>query len=247
MSEGPTISKERLFETIEQIDQCANDKDVLNVLLAAIEPIGLERAAMTQIVNPLAYSSTDGQWKHIHNLPTDWYGQWVNTNSMLHDPVIYCALKTTRPFWWSDAYKLASSAGMNVSERARDIDLNEGFAIPIKSLDGPPGLVTMGGRSPNMSPLDMRAVQLIAAHAFSRIEAGWGGDDSANLRELTKRETEIMHWVAAGKTNWEIGEILKISVSTVEKHVAAAKDKLNAATKVTAVVRGLSRGMILPS
>ncbi|MEO1656704.1 MAG: LuxR family transcriptional regulator [Pseudomonadota bacterium] len=247
MAEGSGISKERLLEAIEQIDQCTNEDGVLAVLLKAIEPVGLERAAIAQIVNPMEYSSVETQWKHVHNVPTEWFHQWLDKNSMLHDPVIACALTTTRPFWWSDAYRLASAAGYAVTERARDIGMNEGIAIPVRSLDGPPGLVTLGGFSPDLSSTDMRSVHMIATHAFSRIEAGWEVEKKKPVRELTERETEIMHWVAAGKTNWEIGTILSISVSTVEKHVAAAKEKLNATTKAMAIVRGLSRGVILPS
>ncbi|MEO1041649.1 MAG: LuxR family transcriptional regulator [Pseudomonadota bacterium] len=236
-----------MFDAIERIDRCVDDNGVLTALLNAISETGLERAAIAQIVNPMAFSSVEAEWKHVHNVPSDWFGQWLNKNSMLHDPVIACALSTTRPFLWSDAYRLASAAGLDVTERAREIGLNEGVAIPVRSLDGPPGLITLGGKSPSLSNEDMRAIHLIATHAFSRIEAGWDGDTTMPVRRLTERETEIMHWVAAGKTNWEIGTILKISVSTVEKHVAAAKDKLNATTKAMAVVRGLSRGVILPS
>ncbi|MEM6913473.1 MAG: autoinducer binding domain-containing protein, partial [Pseudomonadota bacterium] len=186
-----------MFDAIEQIDRCEDENRVLAALLSSIEPTGLERAAIAQIVNPMAFSSVEAEWKHVHNVPADWFNQWLHKNSMLHDPVIACALNTTRPFWWSDAYRLATAAGHDVSERARDIGMNEGVAIPVRSLDGPPGLVTLGGNAPSLSAEDLRAVHLIATHAFSRIEAGWEKDNAHSTRQLTERETEIMHWVAA--------------------------------------------------
>lgn len=38
-------------------------------------------------------------------------------------------------------------------------------------------------------------------------------------RQLTPRETEIMHWVAQGKTNDEIALILELSLNTVKTHL----------------------------
>jgi DNA-binding CsgD family transcriptional regulator len=46
---------------------------------------------------------------------------------------------------------------------------------------------------------------------------------------LTRRESEVTHWILQGKTNWEIGTILGVSSRTVEKHVENlfAKLKVN--------------------
>ncbi|WP_181919665.1 LuxR C-terminal-related transcriptional regulator [Alkalilimnicola ehrlichii] len=44
---------------------------------------------------------------------------------------------------------------------------------------------------------------------------------------LSKREQQIAGWVACGKTNWEIGQILKISDLTVKTHVQNILCKLS--------------------
>jgi LuxR family quorum-sensing system transcriptional regulator CciR len=44
--------------------------------------------------------------------------------------------------------------------------------------------------------------------------------------ELTARETEIMRWVAEGKTNWEISIILHVSLNTVKFHLKNIYQKL---------------------
>lgn len=43
---------------------------------------------------------------------------------------------------------------------------------------------------------------------------------------LTKREEEIMRWVAEGKTNWEISVILSVSLNTVKFHLKNIYEKL---------------------
>ena len=55
--------------------------------------------------------------------------------------------------------------------------------------------------------------------------------------ELSARELECLRWVAAGKTDWEIGVILSISSSTVRFHVDRARAKLGTRTRAQAVAR----------
>lgn len=56
---------------------------------------------------------------------------------------------------------------------------------------------------------------------------------------LTPRETEVLHWVAEGKTNPEIGIILQTSPRTVQKHVEHIFQKLGVETRTTAAVRAM--------
>lgn len=48
---------------------------------------------------------------------------------------------------------------------------------------------------------------------------------------LSSREAEIAHWVARGKTNWEIGQILGISDKTVKTHMQNIFSKLKASSR----------------
>lgn len=54
-----------------------------------------------------------------------------------------------------------------------------------------------------------------------------GEDDSQVAEVLTVRQREILKLIAEGKTNKEIGELLCLSVRTVERHRANIMDKLN--------------------
>ena len=61
---------------------------------------------------------------------------------------------------------------------------------------------------------------------------------------VSPRETDCLHWAARGKTNWEIGEILKISENTVRYHLKNVFAKLGSNTRSSAVNRALSVGII---
>ena len=63
--------------------------------------------------------------------------------------------------------------------------------------------------------------------------------DSAAL--LTPRETEVLSWIAKGKTNRDVAEILGMSPRTVNKHLEHVFEKLGVETRAAALA---SREMI---
>jgi len=63
---------------------------------------------------------------------------------------------------------------------------------------------------------------------------------------LTKRETQILTYVAEGNSNKEIAHILTISEQTIKNHVSAILRKLNANDRAHAVTLALHSGWISP-
>ncbi|PXX55727.1 Response regulator containing a CheY-like receiver domain and an HTH DNA-binding domain [Pseudomonas sp. LAMO17WK12:I10] len=57
------------------------------------------------------------------------------------------------------------------------------------------------------------------------------GPNHQLLSILSSREAEISRWVARGKTNWEIGQILGISDKTVKTHLQNIFSKLQASSR----------------
>lgn len=51
---------------------------------------------------------------------------------------------------------------------------------------------------------------------------------------LTPRETEVLSWVAKGKTNRDIADILGMSLRTVNKHLEHKFEKLGVETRSAA-------------
>jgi DNA-binding CsgD family transcriptional regulator len=63
----------------------------------------------------------------------------------------------------------------------------------------------------------------------------------ANLQKfgLTRREAEVLAWLAQGKTNSEIGTIASMSPRTVEKHMEHVFEKLGVENRTAAAMRAL--------
>jgi len=58
---------------------------------------------------------------------------------------------------------------------------------------------------------------------------------------LTLRESEVLYWVAKGKTNRDIGDILGASPATVKKHLERIHEKLGVETRTAAAALALQR------
>jgi DNA-binding CsgD family transcriptional regulator len=58
--------------------------------------------------------------------------------------------------------------------------------------------------------------------------------------DLTPRETEVLTWVAQGKTNYEIGVILSAATRTICKHVQRILFKLNVENRTAAAAIALA-------
>ena len=59
--------------------------------------------------------------------------------------------------------------------------------------------------------------------------------------KLTLREAEVLYWVAKGKTNRDVGDILGSSPATVKKHLERVYVKLGVETRTAAVSITMSR------
>ena len=74
----------------------------------------------------------------------------------------------------------------------------------------------------------------LLAEATRAINEGSQGTASLEQYQLTPRETDVLAWVAKGKTNRDIGEILGMSPRTVNKHLEHIYVKLGVETRSAA-------------
>lgn len=123
-----------------------------------------------------------------------------------------------------------------------DFSLRNGFVVPVHRHATGTAFVSFGTDRPD-GPIAHKAdLHLMALYLFDRI---------AHLHRaarkppcLSEREKEVLTWVAAGKTAWEIGEILGIAKRTVDEHIRIAAQKLGAVNRAQTVVVALREGLI---
>ena len=105
-----------------------------------------------------------------------------------------------------------------------------------------------------MAHLLRRAANLgIAPHYVGQLLAGWEPEEarqavdmSALVEPLSDRELEVLALLARGLTNPEIAERLFVSLSTVKSHTRNLYGKLGVHSRVDAVTRARSLGILPP-
>jgi len=107
-------------------------------------------------------------------------------------------------------------------------------------------LFTFACRAASIGPRQAYLAQLLAPSLHS----AWvrtqltqrsqsGADKASGQSVLTVREQEILKWIYLGKSNFEIGAILKISPLTVKNHVQKILRKLNVVNRTQAIGKAL--------
>jgi len=173
-------------------------------------------------------------------------------NFMGWDPSLPRMLSSNKSFVFSALYRESDcpdDRNERIIDHARAFGLHDGICVPIHHPGDYCGVMVMGGRSPDFARNDLFGIILMAMRCHDRARelasiAGCEAEPRPTTGGLTGREVECVYWVAHGKSDWDIGEILGISRSTVHFHVENAKKKFHVRTRVQLVVEALRTGAI---
>jgi DNA-binding CsgD family transcriptional regulator len=127
--------------------------------------------------------------------------------------------------WWSD-----------LPPHLRDTD---GIVVPVHDEDGKLAWYAgFAGREPDLSARTMSLMSAAAHAGYARFQDLLSGKTPRS--PLSPREAECLRWIAEGKTDVEVGQILQISPRTVRFHINNAKAKLGVATRIQAVAKRIA-------
>lgn len=222
------------------------------------DSLGALRDRLTRVIAPFGFTQfcyaappsgprpkfSDGVL--LDGWPAGWLQHYSEANFHLHDPIVRFTRRQARAFLWSEAPIAADNAIGRTMMRiaASDYRLRAGLCVPIHGLAGYQASISFAGADIDDRIEAQAAMEMIAVYAVNccnqlRTEV-------TARRLLTAREREVMAWVAAGKTAWDIGCILVISEDTVNKLVASAMRRLNACNRPQAVAEAIRHGEIAP-
>ena len=87
--------------------------------------------------------------------------------------------------------------------------------------------------------LEAIAARLVRAEQQTGLAADFSRPAPLERLGLSPREAEILLWVAQGKSNYEVGVILGISVATVKKHLEKVYAKLGVESRHAATLQAV--------
>ena len=178
----------------------------------------------------------------------DWLvARYFDEGLFRSNPAIKLAANQMQPIYWDE---LAQHEPRNEREREfleqfKAVQLGSGVAIHAFGPSGRNGQFGLGFRDGvrRLEPEALSDAQWICQLAHLRYCALLTPTLGTPI-DLSDRESEVLAWVARGKSNVTIGEILGISTHTVNAHMRRIYLKLGVFDRVTAAVRGIGNGLI---
>ncbi len=240
------------FEEIEtylvDISGCKNLDEILKVLQKQVQNYGFDRFTYW-----LRWpTSEDHQPIFISTYPDQFINQYVNNNYQSHDMVGRFSLEANTPFQWSDIEQRypITKAQQLIFDDSQSVGLVSGGSIPIHGPRQIEATFSVVSDLPSKQFNDIfhvvrHELHILATYALERI-LQLGLHESKSDLSLTHRETEVLTWVARGKTYWEIGIILGIQEDTVKKFMQRIFNMLNVSNNTHAVAKAIISGLIIP-
>ncbi|QGX98471.1 LuxR family transcriptional regulator [Roseovarius faecimaris] len=215
--------------------------DYLNQICGALE---LDYASYAS-ANPVS-----GKVVAFTTYPDRWRDHYMQQNLHLSDPTLHTASRSIAPVDWSRLDH--TEAFTNIFDQASDFGLpDKGLTVPVRGPFGETGLfsVTSSASGACWAKLKKNIIadlQLSAVYMHDRVMKSDRLLDILQYPALSAREIEILQWVAVGKTQQDVADILGISARTVEVHLRSSREKLSTITTPQAVGRAVSIGLIYP-
>ena len=186
--------------------------------------------------------------------PEPWVARYREQDYIRVDPVIAGGMGTTLPLGWDGAKGMSrlSAKQRRMFEEAGEFGLKSGVTIPVHGVGGEFATVHIGSPLSDAEFEEAWSAHRHLIHVMSiYLHTGSARHQHCRPRptervNLSERERECLAWMANGKTNWEISEILDLSEKTVDGYLDNVKRKLGVYTKTQAVVKAIMQGLIRP-
>lgn len=233
----------QILETIQTLINCRNEDDIKTVLEKTKELV----CGDYSICGLGAYDSKgSSEVKSIINgsYPEEWFIAYKEEKLYEIDPIIWWHYKFFGTQIWADTYKkYKEQISPEFIYNANSFNLNFGISSGIQCAHNNLASIITFANSKNYFGTHQKAIiDIFTPHFHQAIVRVCKGNENRPLPYLTPREKEIIKWITAGKTNWEISMILNISERTVRFHLESIKCKFDATTKAHVVAISMEQG-----
>lgn len=239
----------RLEEYIQATQHCSSDDELFRLFEKYLDSHHIDIHSYHIVTRKLR---TLPVWVGVvhHNYPDVWANQYVKHNFINIDPIIAVARNQSQPFHWHDVGKMIKLTPQQEDflQRLKSAGLADGVAI---STFGPHGTMAYFGlgsstENLNFSNLELSTLQLACQQTHLRYLELVDLNGMDSQKKLSPRETEVLTNVADGLSNIAIAERMGVTENTVDTMLRRIFKKMNVNNRISAVLRGIGSGDILP-
>lgn len=232
------IDTNRLTNDILNIDACTSFEEVNSALYTISDQLGFDAFLYR---GRFQTGSTRFVEQVESNYNPSWCQRYDKQFYVQIDPTVSHACSSLSPLVWSDDM-YTSDLQNNFKEEARQYGLAEGVTFPVHNRNGDFALLSLSlSRSDEQARQHARAMltwgALLATMTHETMGRIVKDQSAARAPTLTKREIEVLRWIAEGKSNWEISRLVAISEHGVSHHVRNILLKFDVCSRHQAVAQ----------
>jgi LuxR family quorum-sensing system transcriptional regulator CciR len=220
--------------------------DLQILIETAVRDLGFDYFA---IVHHVLFGRPEDEHVRLTNYPLEWIG-FLREMAKLTDPVVRAAERMSSGFKWDqlDSLLNVTAAEADYMRSAARHGICQGYTVP----NHVPGETfgscsfSVGDRKdfPDASISAAQALGSFAFEAARKLVRQRPGEIYLQPAPLSERQRECLLFVARGKSDSVIADLLAIRPKTVNEHIEAAKRRYSVATRSQLLVRALFRSEI---
>lgn len=184
----------------------------------------------------------------VSSYDAPWREKYDRDGYSLIDPTVAHSMSSVTPLIWTDQMYQGQSA-LQFREEAHCFNLVAGATFPVQNREGGVGMLSFSLSSAGPDAQGHIREMLVwgpliasmAHEAMRRIMKQ--GQKNVSLK-LTRRETDVLKWIAAGKSTWEISKVLHITEHGVIHHVRNLLLKFDVTSRHQAVLKAIACGLL---
>jgi len=233
--------------------------DLLTNLLKANSIIALRDANMVAFealgfgaayfATPIVQDPNEPRMMINAGFPQEWEAAYRAAPSG-SDPLPAIALRIGRAFRWSQLPDdiVLTPAEAEYLESLKQWGMEDGIGIPAYGSAARVGFVGLGHplQPDGFETADMDVLRLAAQASYLRY-CELMVLDADPVPRLSSRELDVLHWMAQGRSNASMARELELSQETVDTYVRRLFAKLHVSDRTSAVVKGVTRGLVIAS
>ena len=216
---------------------------VLSLRKATMLAFGQFGFLSAYFVTPVTSDRRFGRIHSANNMPRAW-SEAYPVKLRFEDPFPDLALRRCQPLRWSEARDIEPPTRVDAPFYAflAELGYEDGLALPTYGPGARTGFVGL----PILHGVSIDEEMTASVHAIAQMSflryCELIDVQAPNDIPLSERELDVVYWIAMGKSNSVIAEILGISAETVDSYVRRAFRKLGVSDRTSAVLHSVLAG-----
>lgn len=240
------------FEQLADLTCCKTVEDWRDRIFKLGNELGYDKTMLA--IFPDRDAPLEAEYAFLHtNYSSVWRKKYDAEEMQCIDPIISHCLSKSIPLIWSPEI-FAARRQKEMYEEASSYGIKSGVTLPIHGASGELGIVCFVSDTRPDQHFRNDAYRNLPALSYFRdfiLESSLKfikpSQETNRLVSFTDRELECLKWSAAGKSSWDIGQILNCSEANVNYHFGKIYRKLNIKSRQQAIARAINLGLIDPA